>query len=713
MSSPVFHPIAPARPSSPTRAALTLALLALLVLRGEECQAAGPALAAGEVPPSLYPLEPAQLAAARALAQARRDIEDGNLDGAEISLARARGAGLLQDYVSLFEVRLLLARGRGDAAAEAARQGQERHAGRPLAAAFSELLGEARLAAGDESGAREAWQAAFAVTQDAGRRAALEQRIASSRERTGSLHAALGRAQDALVSADRRLPPEGLRQTQESLSARERLEHADALLAEGHGGEAIAAYDAALEAGLDPDSTRHARRQRAHALFRTRRYQEATAAFASLLPEAEARFWRARSLARSGRTAQAIAELEAIGASADRERASWSLYLAATLLEDRGESSRAMALYEVVARDDATERGLDALWRVAWSAYRRGESERARGLFREMASRSEPLDALRPRYWAARCAEASGDAATATRELEGLVREFPLSYYGWRASERLGGRSVPPARLGLSPGPSDVEREDLLRIELLLEAELDELAREELGAVAGRVRGLEDRKSIGRLYVRSGDFHQAQRLVVDAYRELLSRGVDPDHGVLWWLSWPPAYRQVVSEVFPPDAVIEPALVWAIMREESGYRPWVTSSAGARGLLQIMPATGEHLARRKGMADFDADDLYAPRLNVALGAAYLDELGRRFPDRLSAAIGSYNAGPRAVGGWLQGENATREDDAWVEEIPYDQTRSYVKRVLRSLHVYRTLYGNDGLLLRVPAPVSPAVPPASGG
>ena len=143
-------------------------------------------------------------------------------------------------------------------------------------------------------------------------------------------------------------------------------------------------------------------------------------------------------------------------------------------------------------------------------------------------------------------------------------------------------------------------------------------------------------------------------------------------------------------VLPADAVIDPALVWAIMREESGYRPWITSSAGARGLLQIMPETAERLARRNGFRDFQPEDLYTPEVNIALGSAYLNELARRFPNRISAAIGSYNAGPRAVSDWLRGDRAELEDDAWVEEIPYQQTRTYVKRVLRSLVVYRAFY-----------------------
>jgi soluble lytic murein transglycosylase len=144
----------------------------------------------------------------------------------------------------------------------------------------------------------------------------------------------------------------------------------------------------------------------------------------------------------------------------------------------------------------------------------------------------------------------------------------------------------------------------------------------------------------------------------------------------------------VREATARRAQVDPALVYSIMREESGYRPEVLSVNGARGLLQLMPETAERLARDEAMPVFAADDLFLPRVNVALGSAYLEDLLARFSGRASAAIGSYNAGPHRVSAWLDGSQL--EDDEWVEAIPFEQTRGYVKRVLRSLHAYRVLY-----------------------
>jgi len=195
---------------------------------------------------------------------------------------------------------------------------------------------------------------------------------------------------------------------------------------------------------------------------------------------------------------------------------------------------------------------------------------------------------------------------------------------------------------------------------------------------------------LAQLLVEAGRFHLAQRLVIDRDAETLARRPAPGEEALWWMAWPTAYDGSVERAARAHG-IEPALVYAIMREESGYQPDALSVVGARGLTQIMPETGRRLAADLGAAAFDPAELFAPERNLELGAFYLSRLLDRFDGRLSAAIASYNAGPEAVARWLVAD-AGREDDEWVESIPYDQTRSYVKRVLRSMHVYRALYGS---------------------
>jgi soluble lytic murein transglycosylase len=102
----------------------------------------------------------------------------------------------------------------------------------------------------------------------------------------------------------------------------------------------------------------------------------------------------------------------------------------------------------------------------------------------------------------------------------------------------------------------------------------------------------------------------------------------------------------------------------------------------------MPDTASRLARDAGIDGFSPSQLLRPELNLRLGALYLDRLMRRFDGALEAVAASYNAGPEAVAGWRHG--AARPPDEWVEAIPYEETRGYAKRVLRSYHVYQTMY-----------------------
>ncbi len=211
---------------------------------------------------------------------------------------------------------------------------------------------------------------------------------------------------------------------------------------------------------------------------------------------------------------------------------------------------------------------------------------------------------------------------------------------------------------------------------------------DELNRLFTRARGRDDRLALAQLFADAGDFHRPQQLMVDAYTESLARGPVPTQLELWWHAWPTPFGSHVTAATDERSEPEPALVYAVMREESGYRPSVVSASGARGLLQLMPETAERVAKSAGFASPSIEDLLIPRINIQLGAMYLGGLVRRFDGRTSAAIGSYNAGPTAVTRWL--EEANGEDDEWVEDIAYDQTRSYVKRVMRSLHAYRVLY-----------------------
>jgi len=607
---------------------------------------------------------------------------------------------IVADHADLLRLELLARGDDSSSAVAAAREAVERHEKSPLAARLHATLGDVLFAAGDDAGARAAWEVALARTERRAERTRIQAALAASHERAGRGEAA-ARAWLEIWRNDP-LGPEGdraetrLRELEAALAepVRNGLDHrarGDALRSAGHNEMAILAYDAALAVGdLQPRNRRRVLRSRAQSLFAIRRYDEAIEAWGSLAPDPASRVERARSIARAGDVPGAIAELEKIAGERWGRTSVHARYLAALLLEDEDEIARARRQFERVARNAEHPRYANpALWYLGWTAWRKGDAAEARDHFALLEAREaeQPIAQLRARYWRARAREALGEAEAAA-DFARIAGEYPFSYYGWRSALRV---PAPEAgeRAPLEAGRQALQPADLARGRILLEAGLDDEAAIELLRAAGRAGGVADRVALGRLLADAGEYHRAQGLIVGRYATELARGPVPEHPELWQLAWPEAYADLVRDLSPDGSVLEPALVSAVMREESGYRPAVTSPAGARGLLQIMPETGRRLAEQLGLPAFTPDDLYRPRVNIQLGSFYLRQLAGEFDGRLEAAIASYNAGPQAAARWTE-EQPGLADDEWVEAVPYSQTRAYVKRVLRSLHVYRELY-----------------------
>lgn len=146
--------------------------------------------------------------------------------------------------------------------------------------------------------------------------------------------------------------------------------------------------------------------------------------------------------------------------------------------------------------------------------------------------------------------------------------------------------------------------------------------------------------------------------------------------------------------------VDPALVLGLMRAESAMQPDARSSAGARGLLQLMDGTARATARKFGLPYGGPSDLYDPARNVALGVAHLGELGDRFGGALTRVAAAYNAGPAAAARWhRERERQGLPADIWIETLPYFETRDYVPRVLAFATVYEwQLQRSPALLAR---------------
>lgn len=384
-----------------------------------------------------------------------------------------------------------------------------------------------------------------------------------------------------------------------------------------------------------------------------------------------------------------------------------ALLSAAQLLARDGDAAEArQVLATLIQSHGAGDQVWEARFLDAWLARGAGDLGQAAARLEAIERSAGPDDAYslaRAAYWRGRILQGQGPAGLeAARALwTGLAERFPTEYYGLLARARLAETGAAPTwprppRVATSasydPGP--LRDDPHLRAGLLLyRMGLPRAAGEELQAVPlSRLRPgdpIDPVLLVADVLDRAGDPRAAHQLLRVRAREAFRRAPDPDNYRAWLIAYPAAYRPEV-ERWATEAGIPADLLQALMREESALDPRVISPAGALGLTQLMLPTAQQVAARLKLARPTRGDLMQPALNIRIGARYLADLVRRQDGEVALALASYNAGPSAVARWRQAMPGLPLDEL-VEQIPIDETRNYVKRVLRSYAAYVTLYG----------------------
>jgi len=157
------------------------------------------------------------------------------------------------------------------------------------------------------------------------------------------------------------------------------------------------------------------------------------------------------------------------------------------------------------------------------------------------------------------------------------------------------------------------------------------------------------------------------------------------------INYPLSYQIYISK-YSKEFNVDPYLIAAIINVESKYDKYAMSSKEARGLMQIAPITGKWASEELNIEDFTLEDLFDPELNIMVGAWYLNILSKEFDNNLQLILAAYNAGSGNVVKWLQNEIYS-EDGKTLKEIPFTETKEYVKKVENNIKIYRLLYENE--------------------
>jgi soluble lytic murein transglycosylase len=421
----------------------------------------------------------------------------------------------------------------------------------------------------------------------------------------------------------------------------------------------------------------------------------------------------ARDHSRRGKTKEAVALLDLLQKQhPDATEADDGAFLAARLVLDAGDAKEGeKRLAKLTARRSGA--AAEARWALAWLSYRAGRADAAERFAAFVAAAEDDGARARGLYWQARAAPPD----KATTLFHRAASLDPLGWYGLLAQQALGvpppaPPPFPPVRAA-APGPA-ARRPALDLAQALLElglraeaaAELEVYLHAHHGDAEALLPALQALERAGRT---DRSVLVAQQLLQGHPPPLEFRdparakagAQDVTGRALLDLAYPSPYpREVLAAA--QRSGLDPYLLLAVARRESVFRPDARSAAGAVGLLQLLPLTARRAAAVLGRPAPDAE-LNEPGAAIDLGAWYFSELVGRYGDPALAAA-AYNAGPKAATVWVKKAQG-QPLDLFVEEIPYRETRIYVKVVLGAWSAYRILAGGGAprLAATVPAPV----------
>lgn len=364
----------------------------------------------------------------------------------------------------------------------------------------------------------------------------------------------------------------------------------------------------------------------------------------------------------------------------------------ARALMERGDAETA---YEVVAGHSAVDRGelVEAEFMAGWIALSfLDEPVLALPHFETLAASSSlPLSQSRAYYWIGRCHDAIGDRSAAIAAYE-IAGGHHTTYHGQLALLELGHTTLPLA----AESVIDDDARQAFATDAIVKAIgwLISFGRDSEAALLARFLGdtLDDAASVALLT----DFLEAEgehQLALQVAKLAANRGLAVDRSAFPTAIFADESRLTAS----PDL----ALMLAVARQESAFNIEAESSAGAIGLLQILPSTARETAIRIGVVYSESRLRTDPDYNATIGAAYLRGLLDRYSGHYGLALAAFNAGLGRVDRWIveYGDPRTPAVDAidWIERIPFDETRNYVQRVLENYQVYRSILGSSGISL----------------
>jgi soluble lytic murein transglycosylase len=431
-----------------------------------------------------------------------------------------------------------------------------------------------------------------------------------------------------------------------------------------------------LREGLTHDESagnREMLKKLGYTLFAQKKYHEA----AGVYRKVHDRYWEIRSLYRAGERETVQGLEDEMLEKGDRRMASILLALAADMRRD-GDTEKGIGMYRKIMEEYPVKKE-DALWGIAWTRFLNGDYPDASDIFGKLY---RSYGDKKYQYWHVRSRE--HEEKGKPEDYLALI-DIRKDFYGVLADGKTKTRrcDAPQTKVSMNPVPKELLHKGIQknnRIEALLELGFSKEGLLELEHAAKSPTSVAEILYFCAKFYELGEFGQLVRL---SYKL-------PDSKEKHFYRYPLAYWETIEKLSKRYHV-DPYLVLAVIREESRFDARAKSPAGALGLMQLMPATAKRFDGSLGVGIRRTNDILQVSKNLHIGIYYLGLLVKEFGS-YTRAVAAYNAGEEAVRRW-QKKGGYQSFDVFVEDIPYYETKKYVKRVIASFFEYKR-YENGG-------------------
>ncbi|TFG75967.1 MAG: DUF3808 domain-containing protein, partial [Thermodesulfobacteriales bacterium] len=401
-------------------------------------------------------------------------------------------------------------------------------------------------------------------------------------------------------------------------------------------------------------------------------------------------FWRGKLKTKQGLDSQAsqlYTQIHQLYPSSPL--AAEGLYNAARLYQINDQTQQAIETYDILIRSYPRNKyAEDGAWNLGWIYYRKGQYREAHGTFSAFTDSESSFNASNAKYWKARTLEKQGKRDEAHVQYRELAGSTTPTYHTYLAQIKSG---YTPTFTNINPesiilNPQANSRKD--KAQMLIGLGMPEEAQLEIVAMEDEANTKEEFVIVSLLYSQVDDYNQSIKVAQGLGLPQANR-----------LSYPKGFQEFVGPYAKKYGVDE-LLVYSIIREESRFQKEVVSPADAVGLMQLIPPTARAVASQIGINGFSTAMLTIPKINIEMGIFYFKQVLDQFNGDVELALASYNAGPHRAADWKVRFYGLEKDE-FIEEVPFKETRNYIRRILRSYGAYKAIYGDTAQA----APVKP--------